>query len=147
MKKYTIGLLCWLIDTYCIEKANFQDRITIRKDRVIFSGHWYGNSSNFKNAIIESSNSFFWKFCFSLFPTEMYHYIVQRMFDLITLKEYQYTPSQVQLIRSNVGDYKNSICNHKYSDGRYWECLTNKEQCLVKRYRSWSVTQCLFSMS
>jgi hypothetical protein len=149
LRPYILRCLSWLIDRHCIENSVYQDRITIRQDSVYFTGSWRGQSSNLKGAIIQSCKSKLWKFLFSIFPQHYYRFIVSEMFNSITIKEYDYTPAEVQLVRSYVGrsNTDKMMYHKKYNDGRHWRCMTNREQCRIKRAASWSVIHCLASMS
>jgi hypothetical protein len=136
-----------LIDRYCIENSVFQDRITIHKEYICFTGKWYGHSPNLKWAIIQSTKNIFWKFLFYLFAECSYDMIIKNMFDKITIKEYGYTPICVQLIRTNGSGGKKSKYYQKYNDGRFWYCSTINEHCYIKRSENWSVTKCLSTLS
>ncbi len=145
---HVIRCLSWLIDMYCIENSVFQDRITVRKEYVHFTGKWYGNSKDMKGAIIQSSKSVIWKFLFFIFPKCSYNFIVENMFERITIKEYDYTPIEVQLCRNKGSGSTNKMMYYrKYGDGRFWTCITSREQCFIKRSESWSVTHCLGMLS
>lgn len=146
-QKPVIRCLSWLIDRYCIENSVFQDRITIREEYVKFTGKWYGNSKDFKGAIIQSSKSILWKFLLFIFPKCSYNFILEKMFRKITIKKYDYTPIEVQLCRNNGSGSTNKMMYYrKYGDGRFWSCITSREQFFIKRSESWSVTHCLDSL-
>ena len=141
-----VRCLSWCIDRYCIANSFFQDRITFTKDIVHFSGKWSGYDKCFKGAIIKSCKSWIWKIVFYIFPKSLFQEIINSLFESITIKEYDYTPTSVQLIRNN-GSGNKKLYHKNFNDGRFWYCITNREQVNIKRSRSWSVARCLNTLS
>lgn len=126
------NLLHLLIDYHCYNNTFFSDKITIRKESIIFTGseYWYAENKSFKKAIIQSNKSSVFKLLFSLFPNKYYDEIIKNAFNSVCIKELDYYPNKIQLTRnSNV-----------------WDCITSG-QCFIKRSRSKSVIECLNNLN